>query len=535
MINGVVGHTHAEASPRRSRRPAQPPTAAPDERQNPSRRLKATRASTTAGQHPARSAGTAPATAARCSQRQRLLDAITDLAVRDGYAAATVGEIVALAGVSRPTFYAYFADKEDCFLQALAPIRHRLLDDLAAAVGAEPPQDATKALTVTLVSFAASQPSTARLLMSDPLAGGRRVMDARDELITQAALLLEDAFQRAPARAMIPDLPPGLLIGVVCRLIACRLRDGEPRLTEILHEILDWLAAYELPAGEHRWRTLAPVAPLARSPFLAPTALRAPPALAPGRQRITEDAVSENHWLRVVFATAEVVARDGYVAATVAEIVRLAGVDGRVFYTLFASKQQALAAARELFFRHAMAVTAGAFAAGETWPECLWEAARALTQSVEQSPTLSHVSFVESHSGGPLAMRRLEELACAFTIFLQEGYRYEPARRPGSHAGPSRLAQEAIITSVFELCYLQAREHGGPALSAHLGHVVFVSLAPFLGADAANDFLDQKASAGRGDTHPPGRAASRRARRGSRAAAGPRRQTVAPAPRGSLA
>jgi AcrR family transcriptional regulator len=438
-------------------------------------------------------------------QRERLLGAVIKLAVRGRCDAATVGEIAADAGVSRSVFYEYFTDKEDCFLQALAPIRRELLADIRSSVDSEPLEYATGAATRALIAFAVARPSDARLLMSDLLAGGRRLLDARDELVSQSALVLEDAFQRASPNAIMPDVPPRLLVGAICRLIACRLREREPSLTGIGEEIMEWLAGYELPVGEHRWRTLASPTPPPRSPFLAPIPLRAPPELVSGRQRLAEDQVSENHWLRIAFATAEVVARDGYAAATVAEINRLAGVDGRIFYRLFAGKQQALAAAQELFFRHAIAVTAGAFAAGESWPDRVWEGARAFAQSVEQSPTLASVSLVESHCGGPTQMRRFEELAYAFTIFLQEGDRFEPSGKDRPAAPPSPLAHQAIVASIFELCYMQARAHGVQRLSAGLGHVMFISLAPFLGADGANAFLVQKSPAGREDDQSPSR------------------------------
>ena len=55
------------------------------------------------------------------SQRQRLLAAITHLAIADGYSNVTVGHIIAAAGVSRPTFYECFGDREECFAAAVAP------------------------------------------------------------------------------------------------------------------------------------------------------------------------------------------------------------------------------------------------------------------------------------------------------------------------------------------------------------------------------------------------------------------------------
>ncbi len=491
MIDGVAGRTYRGASRTKGRGSARRSTALAA-RPGAQRPPTSPRASSRKPPTTPDETGTLAA-ARRGTQRERLLGAILHAAAHEGYEALTIGQIITLAGVSRPTFYEYFTDKEDCFIQALAPCRRQLLADVRDAVAGEPPEHATTALAAALLAFAESQPSAFRLLMSDPLAGGSRLLDARDELLAQLARALEDAFRQAPASAMIADLSPRLLAGVICRLLSCSLTQREPSLREMLPELLDWISSYELPASRHTWRELAPVT-VARSPFLAPAPLRAPPPL-PARSRVGADALSENQWLRIVFATAEIVARDGYAAATVGEITRLAGVDGRAFYALFTGKQQALAAAREMLFRHLMAVSAGAFVVGESWPERLWEAARALTQAIEQNATLSHVSFVESHAGGPAAIRRLEELICAFTIFLQEGRRCEPAGTARPRGAPSRLVQQAIVNSVFVLCYRQARARDGHGIAELLGPVMFMILAPFLGAAQANDFLARKLSA----------------------------------------
>jgi AcrR family transcriptional regulator len=54
--------------------------------------------------------------ALRASQRGRLLCAIADAVAEKGYAATSGADVIALAGVSRKTFYAHFEDKEACFL-----------------------------------------------------------------------------------------------------------------------------------------------------------------------------------------------------------------------------------------------------------------------------------------------------------------------------------------------------------------------------------------------------------------------------------
>ncbi len=423
------------------------------------------------------------------TQRQRLLGAIMQAAARDGYRDVVVADVIVDAGVSRRTFYAYFDDKEECFLAALAPPTQQLLAHVRRRVARGRPEHAARAAIAALVAFARAHPADARLLLSDSLAGGARLRDARDELIDEIALIVAQAHARLPASAVVADLPPSLICGVTCRLLTSRLRRGEPLPSDLAAELCGWLAAYELPVARHRWRTLSSLPWPARSPFLPPSVLRAPPPLAPGRPPMPKGAVAENHWLRIVLATAGVIRRDGYGAASVAQISDTAGVESRAFYRLFAGKQQALDAACELLFTRAMAVAAGAFVSGDTWPQRVWEASRALIQYAEENPTLTYVSLVESHAGGSCALGAVADVARAFTIFLQEGYPdpHEPPARSAPH--PSGVALEAIVTAAWELGYRHLRECGEAPLSALLARIVFISLAPFLGCDQASEFV----------------------------------------------
>jgi AcrR family transcriptional regulator len=464
----MARHSHAEAS-RKSRRPSTAPSAA----------------------------------SASGRSSQRLLGAITQLAIDGAYTNVTVGQVVARAGVSRATFYEHFEDKEECFVAALAPIRGQLLAGIRRSVASDRPERAIFRVVHGLLAFAQRRPGMARLLMSDSLMGGRRLRDARDGFVNDTARIIDEAHGRLPAGAMVADLPPSLICGATCRLLGARLRGSQPlSVDDLAEELLGWIAAYEMPLSRHRWCAVAALPSPDRSPFLPPSGmLRAPPALAPGGSRAREGALVENHWLRIVFATVEVIGRDGYTNATVAQITQTAGVDSRAFYRLFDGKQQALAAAGELLFRNAMAVGAGAFVGGEDWPEHVWEAARAVAQYAEQNPTLTYVSLVESFAGGARAARRVEDLTRAFTIFLQEGSWHPDGRGEQSERRPSEVALEATVAAVSELAYRHPRGDSEATLSRLLAPAVFISLAPFLGVGAASDFVCRKAL--HGDERPP--------------------------------
>jgi len=332
----------------------------------------------------------------KATQRERLLAGMITAANREGYSGANVSAVIGEAGVSRPTFYDYFEDRDDCFLATVIDVHERLLADVRDAVQDGPPERALTGALQATVAFASSQAADAQFLMTEALAGGPRALDARDEGIRETARVIEDALKAAHTETVIPDVPVAAALGAIHRVLASRLRRAERALGGLERDLLAWVESYGQPAAEHRWRKLKPLAAPERSPYLPPTTLRAPPPLGPGRPRLSEEEVAENHRQRIMFATSQVVQEHGYTAAAVSEITRLAGVDGGAFYRLFTDKQGAFSAIHELGFQYLMATTAGAFFAGKSWPERIWEAFRAATQSVDETPTFAHVA-----SGSP--------------------------------------------------------------------------------------------------------------------------------------
>jgi AcrR family transcriptional regulator len=421
----------------------------------------------------------------KSTQRARLIEAMGELAVQEGYLDVSVAQVIAAAGVSRRTFYEYFAAKDECFLAAVSEVQDGLLGELRRVVGAAAPQDAMRAAIEALVTLASSSGTRARLWLVEAMAGGARLLDARDRGVAEIGEMVQARYALAAADTPLADVSAPMLIGGVCRLLAWKLA-GEASLVGVGEELVGWTRSYERPLSEHRWRSLEE-GRMPPGPSLSPP-LRAPIAIPRGATRSARAELEHNQRQRILFAAAQVAEREGYARAKVAEIASLAGVDARAFRRLFASKQDVFAAVHELYFQHIVTVSARAFAVGETWPEQVWQAGRAFTQLVEQNPAFAHIAFVEAHAAGPGAMRRHQELVIAFTVFLQEGYRQ---LTPGVPA-PSSLALEAIALTNFEIAYRRCRAGASAQLTGLLPHVTYLSLAPFLGATEANRFIDRE-------------------------------------------
>jgi AcrR family transcriptional regulator len=417
----------------------------------------------------------------KSTQRERLVSSVLAIVDRDGYASANVSRIITEAGVSRPTFYEYFKDKDDCLLAALNDVHERLIVNVARAVDERPPEVALQASLAAIVEFASAEPIAALFLTSRAMGAGPVALDARDDGIARIAQIIFDAYAQVPRSAPLPDVSPRVLVGGLYRLLASRLRRGEPGLRRMIDDVDAWVTSYAQPPGERRWQSLVP-APTGRAPRVRATLTA--PRPAPAHDASTSHAPA-SHRQRILYAAAQLAETKGYNATTISDITHLAGVDGRAFYAAFSDKQETFMAVHELGVQQVMSATAGAFFTGASWPERIWAAGRAFTEFLDDNPMIAFVGFVEAYAVGPGAVQRVEDSHTTFTIFLQEGYQHKPQRAP-----PSRVAMEATITSIFEIVYLSARNGPERRVSEMLGAVAFLALAPFMGAKRASCFID---------------------------------------------
>jgi AcrR family transcriptional regulator len=424
----------------------------------------------------------------KSTQRERLLVGVMEVTNRRGYAAATVTAVIAEAGVSRPTFYEYFADRDDCFRRAIEDVQDELLSEISASLEGRATGETASSAVRALISYAAAKPARGRFLMAESMAGGAGALDVRDRGIAQIADAIETAQAAAPAGAAVADVEPRVLVGSVYRMIATRLRRGETAISKLTDDLLGWLASYRRPADQRRWQALSRTPLHERSPHVPEAPLqRTPDVLPRGRPRLSEEEIAENHRLRILYAAARLAESKGYTATTVAEVTKLASVDGSVFYRHFSDKQEAFTALHELGFQQVMDVTAKAFFAADGWPQRSWDAGHALTQLLQVNPLVAHIGFVEAYAVGPGAVQRIEDSHTAFMFFLQEGLVHTSAQD-----APTRVAMEAIVASVFEIIYLRIRAGEESQIGAALPDIMHMWLTPFLGTSAANEFIERQ-------------------------------------------
>lgn len=202
----------------------------------------------------------------RADDRARILDAVVQLAARDGCAALSAGRVAAAAGVSRKRFHAHFEDVQGCFTAALEQLSDGASANvaLAGAAGCDWPGAVYRALAA-LCAYIAANPVLARLAFVEVLALGRDGLRSRETLIADAIERFRASVPRGQRpSALVAEASVGAIWGIVHQYVAYgasgRLPDIAPQLAFIaLAPVLGPEVAARAIVGEHE-RTLAMLA-----------------------------------------------------------------------------------------------------------------------------------------------------------------------------------------------------------------------------------------------------------------------------------
>lgn len=163
-------------------------------------------------------------------QRERLIAAMLRAASELGYRGTNVQDVIERAGVSRPTFYEHFANKEDCFLAAFDVTAARLRERIAAASekGGDNWRNRLRFGLETLLHFVAAEPEAARTLIVEARAASAEAVMRRDKLLDYFAGCIDtqvrEHLPNAPSHSPITSAG---IVGGVEALLYSRLNKGE--------------------------------------------------------------------------------------------------------------------------------------------------------------------------------------------------------------------------------------------------------------------------------------------------------------------
>lgn len=167
-----------------------------------------------------------PSDLIRAVQRERLIIAMLSAAADLGYLETNVQDVIDRAGVSRPTFYEHFSNKEDCFLAAFDTSAERLRKkiDAASRKGGSIWRDRVRFGLEALLRFAMREPNTARMMVVEARAASATAVRRRVELMDHFAECLDSqARELLPGRASHSHLTASGIVGGVESLLYSRL------------------------------------------------------------------------------------------------------------------------------------------------------------------------------------------------------------------------------------------------------------------------------------------------------------------------
>jgi AcrR family transcriptional regulator len=170
-----------------------------------------------------------PADLVSAVQRERLIAAMLRAASELGYRGTNVQDVIERAGVSRPTFYEHFANKEDCFLAAFDATAARLRERVAEAAdkGGDNWRHRLRFGLETLLHFVATEPDAARTLIVEARAASVDAVMRRDALLDHFAGCIDGQVRdRVPDASSSPITAAGIVGGCEA-LLYSRLNKGE--------------------------------------------------------------------------------------------------------------------------------------------------------------------------------------------------------------------------------------------------------------------------------------------------------------------
>jgi AcrR family transcriptional regulator len=178
-----------------------------------------------------------PRAATYDDQRGQILARAAELFARHGYTATTMNQVAAACGVTKPTLYHYFTDKQSLLLHIAAGHVERL-EQLAREVQAQPldPRARLRALIERFMRAYASAQHEHRVLTEDV----RFLPDAERNQVVQAERRVVAGFAEAIV-ALRPDL---------------QARQLHKPLTMLLFGMMNWTFTWLRPDGALTYEAL---------------------------------------------------------------------------------------------------------------------------------------------------------------------------------------------------------------------------------------------------------------------------------------
>lgn len=418
-----------------------------------------------------------------------------DVVGEKGYAASTIVDVAARAGVSRNSFYEHFSSKQECFLETYdAIVGEGMRRVQRAYLEAEGWPDRVEAAITAWLSAALENPAAARLSLVEITAAGTAGIERKEQTLISYERFIRDGLELAPGSGTVPDTMLRAVVGGLNRILYTRVRNGgrqEP--VELVGELVRWATAYyPMPATLYPDPQADPVSSSHRDGHASLTGGRAPGTLFPralsdgrrgfarGEKNLSRSFVVHSQRERILDAVANLTAARGFTGLTVEDIVGEAAVSREAFYEHFKSKHDAFLVAYEIGHIKGLGIVERAFAAESDWRKGVRAAVAALLDFLASEPSFAQIALLETLTATPLSAERSEAAVTAYAQMLLPGLEETP-----KHSRPPATTIEAITGGLFELCSQYAARGRTHQLRELTTHATYIALAPFIGAEEA--------------------------------------------------
>jgi AcrR family transcriptional regulator len=408
----------------------------------------------------------APKDVAR-NQQARLHGAMIEAVARNGYAGTSVKEVIALAGVSRRSFYELFANKQECFLATFDVVAARELrraSDACAAAGKIPEDRLAAALAGCERSVRTERKSLSLMLLDAPAAGS-----AGNVRLCRASAALERLLDGCLQRGWgAGPLPAPLLRGVSGALqwsLAQELRQPQEGKVSLADELLRFTLSFAEGPGAAVAERMA-VRLRRRVGTLSTAAPQPTASAADAPSRLLESA------LRLACGPD----RSELTAARLCDGGRVAI---ELFFELFESAEQCRMAAFEMVGREALGAVGDRELDGEEWSRAVHARCERLLGYLAARPLHAVALVSGAFAAGEDTLERHLQLCESLGAALLRG----------APATVCTGSASAALGALFQLVCSQLASGRAGLLGALGDHLGYVLLAPALGARAAGEAI----------------------------------------------
>ncbi|HXR31738.1 MAG TPA: TetR/AcrR family transcriptional regulator [Solirubrobacterales bacterium] len=438
-------------------------------------------------------------------ERERIVEALIEIAAERGYAETSIELIIERAGLDRPAFARHFRSKYDCFLSAWQDINEECMVEMLSAFQSEERwPDRLRAVACEIVERLRNDPSRAHFAV-EVLAAGDAARARRDMTMRVIASLIDAGRNEMEDSEAVPHTTAEALAGSAYGQVYAKVVRGQadelPALVPQLMSaaVMPYLGIdaglAELARGfEPKARYGRDVAKKSSRKSGEPkvAAEDYPPELArlpPGRHGLPREFVVHNQRERLIAGLAEAIAENGYSGTTIAHITRHAAVSRRTFYEHFSSKDECFVAAYDTVMEQLQERVSAGFESSEDWPHAVRAGIAAMLEFLAAEPHLARLCMVEALVAGPVVVERYDAAIQSFVPYFQSG---REGRPPEVLARLSPTTEEALVGGMVSLISRRIIAGKTEELEELLPDLVEFTLTPYLGSEAAAKIAAEK-------------------------------------------